>query len=94
MSEPDLPVGRLALRVEGDDWAAYYAMPDTMAFARRLGSIRMDLVDGDDEASVTRKEVFMRFMMRVSADLIEEVAGQRPSWPDEPRTAPEHERKR
>jgi hypothetical protein len=79
-------IGRLALRVEGDNWCAYYAMPDSMADAVPLASIRMKLVANED-----RKKAFMTLMRAVVGDLIEESMGKRPSW-KHPRGAPEHER--
>jgi hypothetical protein len=39
--------GRLALRVEGEFWNAYYAMPGTMRDAIFLGSIRMKFAEPD-----------------------------------------------
>jgi hypothetical protein len=79
-------MGRLAMRVEGDWWAAYYAEADTMEGALWLGSIRLKLVERRD-----RRAAFLALMRDVVADLIEEVAGRRPDWIDE-RTAPDHER--
>jgi hypothetical protein len=79
-------MGRLAMRVEGDRWAAYYAMADTMEGALWLGTIRLKLVERRD-----RRAAFLALMRDVVADLIEEAVGQRPEWQDE-RTAPEHER--
>lgn len=80
-------IGRLAMRVEGDKWTAYYAMPDTMEDAVYLGQIAMRFV-----ADPERKAAFMSLMRDVVADLIEEACGQRPTWPDGPRPAPEHEK--
>ena len=48
LQKPERPekqqVGRLAMRVEGDFWRAYYAMPGTMEGALLLGSIAMGAV--------------------------------------------------
>jgi hypothetical protein len=78
--------GRLALRVEGDLWVAYYALPDTMRDAIFLGSIQLRFVQ--DQA---RKQIFMDLMREAVADLIEANIGERPSW-QQPHVAPEHER--
>ena len=80
-------IGRLALREEGENWSAYYAMPDTMEGAIFLSSIRMAIVT----ESETRKQQFMSLMRDVVADMIEEATGVRPIW-REPQAAPEHER--
>jgi len=79
-------IGRLALRVEGDLWVAYYALTDTMEHAVFLGSIRMQFVQ--DKA---RKAVFMMLMQEAVADIIEQKTGSRPDW-RKPHRAPEHER--
>lgn len=79
-------IGRLALRVEGDNWNAYFAIPGTMDGAVFLASIRMALVQNRD-----RKQAFMDLMRDVVADIIEQQTGERPSW-NEPTGAPEHER--
>jgi hypothetical protein len=83
----DVKIGRLAMRQEGVNWVAYYAMPDTMHGAIYLGSILMSIV-----SRPKRKEEFMSLMRNVVADLIEERTGVRPTWPDGPQPAPEHER--
>lgn len=80
-------VGRLALREEGENWVAYYAVPDSMKNAIFLGSIRMGAVVANPE----RKQAFMDLMRNVVSDLIEETTGIRPQWGG-PQTAPEHER--
>ncbi len=81
-------VGRLAMRVEGRCWNAYYALTDTMDGAVYLGSIAMAAVlDNPD-----RKRVFMDMMKDVVSDIIEEKMGARLEWPNEPERAPEHER--
>lgn len=80
-------IGRLAMRHEGENWNAYYAMPDTMEGAILLGSIKMRFV-----ATTERRDAFIAFMREAVADLIEETDGVRPTWPDGPRRAPEHEK--
>lgn len=82
---PRSEIGRLALRVEGDLWNAYYALPDSMEGAIFLGSVRIGAVrDG------RRKNAFMALMTEIVGDFIETEVGQRPSWLVQ--TAPEHER--
>lgn len=86
MNEPRAQIGRLAMRVEGDKWVAYYAMPDTMNNAIWLGSILLTVVQ--DEA---RKQAFMNLMREIVGDHIEAAVGVRPTWGG-PRPGPEHER--
>lgn len=80
-------IGRLAMRQEGGNWNAYYALPTSMEQPIFLGSIRMDAVVGHPE----RKAAFMDMMRDVVSDLIEEKTGVRPTWGGE-KPAPEHER--
>lgn len=82
-----MKIGRLALRVEGKSWVAYYAMPNTMKGALFLGSIRMSIVD----SSLQRKQDFMNMMRDIVGDIIERECGTRPTWGGE-EAAPEHER--
>ena len=88
MTEPRAKVGRLALRVEGTMWNAYYAMPDTLRGAVLLGSIAMKFVE-----TKARKDAFMDLMREAVADILEEQTGARPTWGG-PIAAPEHERTR
>lgn len=88
MNDEVSKVGRLALRPEGENWNAYYAMPDTMADAIFLGSIKMAFVGGNEE----RKLAFMALMRECVADVIQEAVGVRPTFPDGPQSAPESER--
>ena len=85
MTEQEM--GRLAMRVEGDWWNAYYAMPNTMEGALHLGSIRMAFVADDWQ----RKELFMSMMKDAVSEIIKERIGVEATWP-EARPAPEHER--
>jgi hypothetical protein len=75
-------VGRLALRVEGENWNAYYAMPDTMEGAIPLGSIRLAAVRDNSK----RKQMFMDLMQGIIAEFLEEHFGRVASWTTE--TAP------
>jgi hypothetical protein len=88
MSIPSVKIGRLALRHEGNNWNAYYAMPGTMVGAIFLGSITMAAIHSNEE----RKLAFMQMMRDIVADVIEMETGQRPTWPDGVQPAPEHER--
>jgi hypothetical protein len=87
MNEPMAQVGRLALRHEGDNWNAYYALPDTMEKPIFLGSIHMGAVTSNP----ARKQAFMDMMRDIVSDIIEEHTGIRPTWGG-PQSAPEHER--
>jgi hypothetical protein len=79
-------IGRLALRVEGDDWNAYYAKSGTMDGAIMLGSIKMNAL-----RSEMIKRGFIDLMTEVASQLIKETLGHDvTSGP--PQTAPEHER--
>jgi hypothetical protein len=77
---------RLALRVEGDFWNAYYASHDTMSDAVLMGSLLMLLTENQE-----RKQAFIDLMTAAMADIIEQQAGQRPTW-DPPKEAPFWER--
>ena len=80
-------VGRLAMRVEGDWWVAYYAVPNSMKNAVLLGKIHMRFVQQNH-----RKTAFMELMREAVGDILEDITGERPIWPFEPQQAPEHER--
>ena len=80
-------IGRLALREEGENWKAYYALKDTMDGALFLGSIRMGIVT----QSPAHKAAFMALMRDVVGDLLKNVIGHSPTWGG-PERAPEHER--
>lgn len=80
-------IGRLALRQEGDNWNAYYALEETMEEAQFLGSIHMSLIVSSEQ----RKAEFIALMRECIADMVEESTGLRPNWGG-PTTAPEHER--
>lgn len=84
--EQQQQVGRLAMRHEGANWVAYYALPDSMEDAIFLGSIRMGAVADKPD----RKQAFMNMMRDIVSDIIEERYGLRPTWGG-PQRAPEHE---
>lgn len=79
-------IGRLAMRVEGDWWVAYYAVPTTMDDALELGRLHMSIAHIE-----ARKQAFMDLMAEAVGDLIEGTTGMRPSFTGFKR-APEHER--
>ena len=78
--------GRLAMRVEGNLWVAYFAPIGTMEGAIFLGSIQMAFVQDRN-----RKRAFMEMMQEAVGEILAEASGQEPHWP-EPVAAPEHER--
>lgn len=67
--------GRIALRVEGDFYNAYYALPDSMEGAIFLGCIRMGVIKNDD----LRRAQFLDFIRAVIEDLMK-TAGQDVVW--------------
>ena len=69
-------VGRLAMRQEGDNWVAYYAMNNTMDGALTLGSIKMSFIEKNGE----RKNLFMDMMRECVDELIDETTGAKPTW--------------
>jgi hypothetical protein len=82
-----IQAGRLALREEGENWNAYFAMPGTMQGAIFLGSIRMALIR---ERPRCRAQ-FMALMREAVTDILQEATGTRPLfWNEQP--APEDER--
>lgn len=52
-----------------------------------LGSIQMRFV-----AHEKRKNQFMTLMQEAVSDMLTDITGERPTWPDGPITAPPHER--
>ncbi len=87
MSGPTVSVGRVALRVEGDFWNAYWAPSETsMADAVFIASVRMSL------ARVPAvKDSFMELARLGLSAAIEASLGTAPTW-GEPKSAPESER--
>jgi len=81
-TDPRAQVGRIAFRVEGDWWVAYYAMPDTMDKALRLASIQMAIVTDNP----VRRQTFMDLIRSYVKEIVPafEIA--------DTQTAPEHER--
>lgn len=81
------PIGRLAMRVEGQWWVAYYAETNTMDGAIDLGRIKMTFVQDQN-----RKALFMDLMREAVSDIVEQKTGKRLLWPDGAHRAPESER--
>jgi hypothetical protein len=80
--------GRLAFRAEGNNWNAYYALPDTMEGALLLGSININLVTRHMEVQEAFKEAMKTALGAVLSGI---AGGEDIGWMDE-RYAPEHER--
>lgn len=78
--------GRVAFRVEGNLWVAYFAQMGTMDGALFLGSIQMAFVQDQE-----RKRAFMGLMREAVGGILAAGSGVEPVWP-EPVAAPEHER--
>lgn len=87
MDDQPTQVGRLAFRIEGVWWRAYFAKPDTMDGAIMLGCIHMLCVKDNPET----KESFMEAMKLAVADLLKMSTGSEIArWHSA--SAPEHER--
>ena len=84
----NMQIGRLAMRKEDHLWCAYYALPNTMDDAIFLGSITIRFVETEE-----RRDRFMSLMRDAVADILQELTGKRPDWPNKPTVAPEHERR-
>jgi hypothetical protein len=80
-------VGRLAFRDEGKFWVCYFTKLDTLVDAIPLGSIRMNIVESNDEI----RTQFMDLMKNIMSKAVEHATGRAPDYFDE-RPAPEHER--
>jgi hypothetical protein len=87
MTKVPKPLGRVAFRVEGTMWNAYFAVVDSMKDAILLGSIAMGLVLDNPE----RKRAFMELMKGAVGEVLEEQTGALvEGWEERP--GPEHER--
>lgn len=91
-SSPKLSqVGRVAFRVEGANWNAYWALPDSMKGAVFIASTRFAPVEGNVEL----KAGFMAYVRSVVDAIFLAEWGKKPDWPEPAgRPAPEHERTR
>ncbi len=72
------------MREVGTNWVAYYAEPDTMHGAVKLGEIQLAFIANRPE----RKKVFMDLMRECVGDILEHLFGERPVWPEGERPAP------
>jgi len=80
-------IGRLAFRVEGQFWNAYWTpQQDNMSGALLLASIRMTVVEDE-----TLKNQFMELAKAGFGTIVRDVSGQTLRWND-PKPAPKHER--
>jgi hypothetical protein len=87
MAPTKQPIGRLALRAEGEFWNAYHAQSHTMDGAIHLGSIRISAAQRNPQL----KDRFMKLMQAVITEAIRETFDAPTSW-GKPATAPESER--
>jgi len=77
--------GRLAMRVEGDWWVAYFANPNTMDRALQIGRVHMSVAG-------IHKDETLEYFKGVVSKMVKTAAGHDLVWPNAPRTAPEHEK--
>ncbi len=87
MAKGEAALGRLAMRVEGDFWVAYWAKLGTMNGAVVLGTLRMNLAEDPG-----MKAAFMALMQAAFAAIVKQTLKADVVWPDPPEVAPEHER--
>jgi hypothetical protein len=79
--------GRLAMRVEGENWNAYCALQETMDGAIPIGSISLNAVRNYPAC----KQAFLDLMISIVSEIIRDITGETPTWTG-PEPAPEHER--
>lgn len=78
---------RLAFRVEGLRYVAYFADLDSMDGAEEIASMASACL-GDDEI----RGAFMALSRSIFSAICQEVYGFTPEWKDDPVPAPQHER--
>ncbi len=83
---PMKDLGRLAMRVEGDWWVAYWAAPNSMKRSTEIARLRMSLA-----ADPVLKEAFLGFCQSAMSVTIKAATGKTPGWND-PVGAPEQEK--
>jgi hypothetical protein len=83
---PVQDIGRLAMRVEGGWWVAYWAGNESMKRSTEIARLRMSLA-----ADPVLKDRFMDFCRLAMALAIKEATGKTANWKGAVR-APEHER--
>ncbi len=81
-----IKTGRIAFRQEGEFWNAYWAETSTMNDAIHIGSIRMSIVIGNDDA----RQAFIDLVTKNVGEILEDMFGVDPAWTEQ--QAPEHER--
>ena len=64
-------VGRLALRIEGEYWNAYYALPDSTEKSILLGSVMIAAIVDDEPL----KNTFIALMKTIVNNIIRETVG-------------------
>ena len=79
-------IGRLAIRHEGQNVNAYYAMPGTMKDALLLATVKKPAADMPGVL-----DSFMALGRKIVGEILFFETGVRPTWGG-PETAPEHER--
>lgn len=79
-------MGRLAFRMEGQNWNCYFALENNMNDAVFLGSIPLRFVENQK-----RKDAFENLMWECFSDLAEDLFGARPVKLHRS-PAPEHEK--
>lgn len=80
-------LGRLAMRVEGDWWIAYYAKIGTMEGALELGRLRMVLAEIPAIKTAT-----LEYYKGVMTAMVSGTIGAKLEWPTPEQPAPEHEK--
>lgn len=83
----DVQVGRVAFRVEGQYYNAYWALRDTMEGAIHIASVKIAPLRCNDAL----RTQFVELVQNIVSDAFDKTMGARPSaWTKE--SAPEHER--
>lgn len=80
-------MGRLAMRVEGDWWVAYFAKLGTMDGALELGRLRMTLAEEPKIKAAT-----LEYYKLVMSRMVSGATGAKLEWPNPEQPAPEHEK--
>lgn len=80
-------IGRIAIRVEGENWNAYWAETESLKGSIFLGSIKIAFIVHNP----ARKQAFIDLMTQCAADALQDIMGIRPEW-NPPQDAPDSER--
>lgn len=79
---------RLAMRVEGEWWVAYFAEMGTMERALELGRVRINLAEIPEV-----KDATLAYFQTVMGEIVKAISGGlQIEWPNPPQPAPEHEK--